>query len=175
MRRIYINLSCFNPGGGGGSGGPFLPLTGGTLTGPLVLPGPPTTNLQATDKLYVDTGDTTNAAAAAAANTNANTRVLKAGDTMTGFLTLNADPTTALKAATKQYVDAGDAAVQAAAATDATSKANTAQSNAQAYTDAQAVEAPFPQTIGGDGTTVTNGWVQVFLPGAGIIRIMTTA
>lgn len=30
----------------------------------------------------------------------------KAGDTMTGFLTLNADPTIALHAATKQYVDA---------------------------------------------------------------------
>lgn len=34
--------------------------------------------------------------------------VLKAGDTMTGFLTLNADPTNALHAATKQYVDAQD-------------------------------------------------------------------
>ncbi len=33
------------------------------------------------------------------------TPVNKAGDTMTGFLTLNADPTTNLQAATKQYVD----------------------------------------------------------------------
>ena len=32
--------------------------------------------------------------------------VLKAGDTMTGYLTLNADPTSNLHAATKQYVDA---------------------------------------------------------------------
>lgn len=32
-------------------------------------------------------------------------RVLRAGDTMTGFLTLSADPTAALHAATKQYVD----------------------------------------------------------------------
>jgi microcystin-dependent protein len=31
--------------------------------------------------------------------------VAKAGDTMTGFLTLNADPTSAMHAATKQYVD----------------------------------------------------------------------
>jgi len=31
--------------------------------------------------------------------------VLKVGDTMLGFLTLNADPTTPLHAATKQYVD----------------------------------------------------------------------
>jgi hypothetical protein len=33
------------------------------------------------------------------------TYVAKGGDTMTGFLTLNADPTSALHAATKQYVD----------------------------------------------------------------------
>lgn len=44
--------------------------------------------------------------AAAAANTNANNRVAKGGDTMTGFLTLHADPDAAMKAATKQYVDA---------------------------------------------------------------------
>jgi hypothetical protein len=34
------------------------------------------------------------------------TRVLRAGDTMTGLLTLSADPTAVLHAATKQYVDA---------------------------------------------------------------------
>lgn len=33
------------------------------------------------------------------------TQVLRSGDTMTGFLTLNADPTSNLHAATKQYVD----------------------------------------------------------------------
>lgn len=33
--------------------------------------------------------------------------VLKTGDVMTGFLTLNADPTTGRHAATKDYVDAG--------------------------------------------------------------------
>lgn len=37
---------------------------------------------------------------------NESNRVSKAGDTMTGFLTLNADPSSALHAATKQYVDA---------------------------------------------------------------------
>ena len=39
--------------------------------------------------------------------------VLKAGDTLTGFLTLNADPTANLHAASKQYVDAVGAAVTA--------------------------------------------------------------
>jgi hypothetical protein len=38
----------------------------------------------------------------------ADTRYVNAsGDTMSGFLTLNADPTSNLHAATKQYVDAG--------------------------------------------------------------------
>lgn len=36
--------------------------------------------------------------------------VLISGDTMTGFLTLNANPTSNLHASTKQYVDTGDAA-----------------------------------------------------------------
>lgn len=39
-------------------------------------------------------------------STELNNRVLKAGDTMGGFLTLHADPTALLHAATKQYVDA---------------------------------------------------------------------
>lgn len=34
---------------------PFLPLTGGTVTGPIVLPGDPTLALQAATKAYVDT------------------------------------------------------------------------------------------------------------------------
>jgi hypothetical protein len=36
------------------TGGPFLPLVGGTMTGPIVLPGNPTTTLQAAPKQYVD-------------------------------------------------------------------------------------------------------------------------
>lgn len=45
------------------------------------------------------------AAVSGALQTDINSRVLRAGDTMTGFLTLNADPTSNLHAATKQYVD----------------------------------------------------------------------
>lgn len=41
-----------------------------------------------------------------AANANANARVSRAGDTMTGYLTLNNDPVAALHAASKRYVDA---------------------------------------------------------------------
>jgi hypothetical protein len=67
-------------------------------------------------------------------------KVAKAGDTMTGALTLNADPVNALHAATKQYVDgkASDAYndAVAAAALDATDKANDAEQNAKDYADA---------------------------------------
>ena len=41
-----------------------------------------------------------------------NTKVNRSGDTMTGDLILNADPTSALGGATKQYVDGGDAVLQ---------------------------------------------------------------
>jgi hypothetical protein len=81
-------------------------------------------------------------------------KVAKAGDTMTGALTLSGAPTTSLHAATKAYVDsaesnaistaaadattkadaAEDAAI-AAAALDATDKANAAQSAAIAHAD----------------------------------------
>jgi hypothetical protein len=43
-----------------------------------------------------------------ASTTAVNAKVAKAGDTMTGALTLNADPTNNLHAATKQYVDASN-------------------------------------------------------------------
>jgi len=52
------------------------------------------------------------------------TPVNKAGDTMTGFLILNADPQTALGAATKQYVDNISAGINFHEATYAASTAN---------------------------------------------------
>ena len=51
--------------------GHFLPLTGGTLTGPLELYGPPTAPTEATDKAYVDAGDATNATAITTETTRA--------------------------------------------------------------------------------------------------------
>jgi hypothetical protein len=79
----------------------YLKLAGGTLTGPLTLPGAPSSSLQATTRAYVDAADTTLTAAAAAAQTTANTAVTNAaaaqstasaalpqtGGTLTGPLT----------------------------------------------------------------------------------------
>ncbi|TCQ79568.1 hypothetical protein EDF68_104152 [Ochrobactrum sp. BH3] len=59
----------------------YLPLAGGTMTGPVALPGNPTANLHAATKQYVDSGD-------ASANANANGRVSKAGDLMSGALNI---------------------------------------------------------------------------------------
>lgn len=42
----------------GGTGTTYVPTTGGTMTGPLVLPGDPVTPTQAADKHYVDTNIT---------------------------------------------------------------------------------------------------------------------
>lgn len=54
-----------------------------------------------------------------------NAKVNRAGDTMLGFLTLNADPTLAMHAATKRYADATAAAAAADAVDDVNDALNT--------------------------------------------------
>ena len=106
----------------------LLPMTGGTMTGPLGLAALPTAPLQATTKSYVDTqigtalpktgGSLTGALSLAAdpasmfqaatknyVDTQIATALPKAGGTLVGQLTLATDPSTALQAATKEYVD----------------------------------------------------------------------
>lgn len=55
----------------------------------------------------IDTQLKANADAAAAAAATANAALARSGGTMTGYITLNGDPTSALHASTKQYVDNG--------------------------------------------------------------------
>jgi hypothetical protein len=95
--------------------GLILPLSGGTLTGPLILAADPVVALGAASKQYVDAHGVTTFNGRAGAVTLAQgditgalgyTPVNKAGDTMTGPLVLAADPAVALGSATKQYVDA---------------------------------------------------------------------
>jgi len=83
-----------------------LNISGGTMTGPLILAGDPTVPLGAVTKQYAD-------AISIDIDADLAGKVNKAGDTMTGPLTLSGPPTAAGHAATRAYVDAGDAAVQA--------------------------------------------------------------
>ncbi|MER6236548.1 hypothetical protein ABT185_10840 [Streptomyces clavifer] len=87
-----------------------LGLTGGAMLGPLITSGTPSAAGEAANKAYVDAqvddGDV-NVLDDATDYTDAQAalKVSKAGDTMTGPLTLPGNPTSALHAATKQYVD----------------------------------------------------------------------
>jgi hypothetical protein len=83
---LYVNGVHFLPA-------LYLPLTGGTLSGPLLQAADPVNPLGTATKQYVD-GKFTVA------------YLPLSGGTMTGTLTLAADPAAALSAATKQYVDA---------------------------------------------------------------------
>ena len=57
--RAYVDAKIAQvQAGGTGSSTTYVPTTGGTMTGPLVLPGDPVTPTQAADKHYVDTNIT---------------------------------------------------------------------------------------------------------------------
>jgi hypothetical protein len=108
--------------GTSGVGALFLPLVGGTLTGPLTLPANATAALQAVTLQQM------NAAINSGGVTSWNTRTGAVSMTLTdvtgvggaplaspaftGTVTLPGDPAAALQAATKQYVDAGSAAAE---------------------------------------------------------------
>jgi hypothetical protein len=96
-------------------GAPFLQLAGGYLTGPLFLAGDPTSPMMAATKEYVDAAGGGGGGGIPDAPADGQTYgrvtgtwspVLQiAGGTLTGLLTLSADPTANLHAATKHYVD----------------------------------------------------------------------
>ena len=92
----------------------YLQRTGDSMTGHLTLVGNPIENLHATTKAYVDSNTIndsklTNALSeyhnAVYVDNALNKKLNLTGGTMTGSLTLNAEPTQPSQAATKQYVD----------------------------------------------------------------------
>jgi len=100
----------------------YVEIAGDTMTGPLVLPADPAQPLEAATKQYVDSrvvpggipeapidgttyGRNNASWQRVATSTDLDGKVDVAGDVMTGFLTLAGDPTQAMHAATRQYVD----------------------------------------------------------------------
>jgi hypothetical protein len=94
--------------------------------------------------------------------TSVGTKVSKAGDTMTGALTLSGAPTSNLHAATKAYVDSAESNAISTASSDATSKANAAQAAAEATASsdatskANAAQAAAEATASADATSKAN-------------------
>ena len=116
--------------------GEFLAKAGGTMSGIINMGSnkiqslaAPVLATDAATKQYVDStvgSGTAGVASIVYVNAQDALRVAKAGDTMTGALILNANPSAALGAATKQYVDTGVSAAQTAA-NAAQTTANAAQ------------------------------------------------
>lgn len=99
-----------------GSGGStdYVKKTGDTMTGPLTLEGLPTENRHAATKEYVDLKSSSDDKLTTALSSYLKTddaivefknKLNKAGDTMTGPLTLEGSPTKDKHAVTKKYVD----------------------------------------------------------------------
>lgn len=97
-----------------------LPKAGGTVTGavtfsgssttltmgaPIVLTVDPTSVTHATHKKYVDDADATLSARITTSQNTADAALARSGGTMTGFITLHANPTASFHAATKAYAD----------------------------------------------------------------------
>ena len=117
----------------------FLAKAGGTMSGIINMGSnkiqslaTPVLATDAATKQYVDSAvgsGTAGGTTTAYVDQQDALRVAKSGDTMTGALILNANPSAALGAATKQYVDTGVSAAQTTANT-ANATANTAQTTA---------------------------------------------
>lgn len=99
----------------------YVKKSGDTMEGPLTLAANPLDPLHAATKQYVDgllvnnsqiTTMLSNYPQTTYVNQQLNTKVNKAGDVMSGPLTLNQDPVQPAHAATKQYVDAGQQNLQ---------------------------------------------------------------
>lgn len=82
-----------------------LNISGGTMTGELVLSADPVLPLEAGTKQYIDNADS-------ALQIAVDSKVNKAGDAMSGPLFLSGNPTLPLQAAPKQYVDDADLLLQ---------------------------------------------------------------
>jgi hypothetical protein len=103
----------------------YLKLSGGGMTGPLLLSGAPTAALNPATKGYVDSADATLATAAAAAQTTANTGVTNAAAAQSTANTAVANAAAAQTTANTANTTANTALTNAAAAQTTANTANT--------------------------------------------------
>ena len=95
--------------------------------------------LNTLNELAAALGDDPNFATTVA--TDIGTKVSKSGDSMTGALTLAADPTLNLHAATKQYVDAAQTAAETTAAGYTDGEIDSLETSLQLYADQAELDA----------------------------------
>jgi endosialidase-like protein len=138
------------------SGGPFVPISGGSMTGPLLLYNMPSQPLEAATKSYVDQFTPV-----------AGPFLPMSGGTMTGLLTLALDPSGAFDAVTKRYADTIG------------STANNALTVAQAALARSGGTMTGPLVLGGDPVNplaaATKQYVDRFVPLAGASNVGTIA
>jgi hypothetical protein len=106
--------------------------------------------------------------------TSVGEKVAKAGDTMTGALTLSGAPTSSLHATTKGYVDSAQAAAEATAEADATTKANAVAGDLTDHENATEAHGATGAVVGTTNTqTLTNKTIGDTLnfTGAGAMTI----
>ena len=109
--KAYVDWQISTVSGGGGGGGDFLPLTGGALTGPLMLP--PTSDV-ANTTINFGTPNTgifgDNNEIYLVVNGGIKLALNNGGTTAMSPLSLTQDPTLDMQVTTKRYVDAAVAA-----------------------------------------------------------------
>jgi hypothetical protein len=114
--------------------------------------------LNTLNELAAALGDDPNFATTVA--TDIGTKVSKSGDSMTGALTLAADPTLNLHAATKQYVDAAESAAEAAAASYTDGEISSLETSLELYADQVELDAVSTANTYTDGreTAITTAY-----------------
>ena len=114
--------------------------------------------LNTLNELAAALGDDPNFATTVA--TDIGTKVSKSGDSMTGALTLAADPTPNLHAATKQYVDAAESAAEAAAASYTDGEISSLETSLELYADQVELDAVSTANTYTDGreTAITTAY-----------------
>jgi hypothetical protein len=114
--------------------------------------------LDTLNELAAALGDDPNFATTVA--TDIGTKVSKSGDSMTGDLTLAADPTSNFHAATKQYVDAAESAAETAAASYTDGEISSLETSLELYADQVELDAVSTANTYTDGreTAITTAY-----------------